>query len=183
MSYTAGGAGGAGKLWHGVRYSGGGGGGGRGEGGGMAGNGGSGGGGKAATLPYANQAVLTDPGAPTYFWGGGAGASGIVRIGDDYVVGPVYTGYQGVVIFRYKVIPEVARNTELADRTFAPVIEPQPNYDPMTHYAELNVIENPRQKSVGWTVYELTEEQKADNVRARAEDQAEIQAAMKEMEE
>jgi hypothetical protein len=183
MSYTAGGNGGAGKLWHGVRYSGGGGGGGHGVGGGMAGSGGSGGGGKAATFGASDNTKLEDPGAAPYFWGGGAGASGLASVNGSYVVGPVYTGYQGVVIFRYKVIPDVTRDTEFADRTFAPAIEPQPNYDPMTHYAELNAIENPRQKSVGWTVYELTEEQKADNVRVRAEIQAEIQAAMKEMEE
>jgi len=53
------------------------------------------------------------------------------------------------------VIEEVAVNS-------APVIEDQPPYDPFTQRIELDLIEDPNQATVGFTIYELTEQEQAD---------------------
>jgi len=53
------------------------------------------------------------------------------------------------------VIEEVAVNS-------APVIEDQPPYDTFTQRIELDLIEDPNQATVGFTIYELTEQEQAD---------------------
>jgi hypothetical protein len=48
------------------------------------------------------------------------------------------------------------------DPSFAPEIEPQPEFDLFTQYVTLNQIEDPMQATVGWTVHDMTEEEQAE---------------------
>ena len=43
-----------------------------------------------------------------------------------------------------------------------PTVEPTPEYDFFTQRVELNEITDPAQETVGWTIYDLTEEEKAE---------------------
>ena len=52
--------------------------------------------------------------------------------------------------------------TQEIDFSYAPPIEPQPEYDQFTQRITLDEIENPMQESVPWTVEELTTEEQAD---------------------
>ena len=52
--------------------------------------------------------------------------------------------------------------TQEVDFSYAPEIEPMPEYDPFTQKVSLNQIDNPMQKSVGWTVEEMTAEEQAE---------------------
>lgn len=47
-----------------------------------------------------------------------------------------------------------------------PTIEDQPDYDPFTQRIELDLIEDPNQETVGFTIYELTEQEQADYLAA-----------------
>jgi len=47
-----------------------------------------------------------------------------------------------------------------------PTIEEPPEYDPFTQRLELDLIEDPNQETVGFTVYELTEQEQADYLAA-----------------
>ena len=51
--------------------------------------------------------------------------------------------------------------TQEIDPSHVPVIEPEPEYDPFTQYITLNMIEDPMQETVGWTVTDMTAEEQA----------------------
>jgi hypothetical protein len=55
--------------------------------------------------------------------------------------------------------PVVAENF---DPTHVPVIEDQPEFDMFTQYITLNLIEDPMQATVGWTVHDMTAEEQAE---------------------
>lgn len=63
-----------------------------------------------------------------------------------------------------------ALNIEQVAFTHAPTIEEQPEYDVFTQYVTMNPIENPMQKTVGWTVHDFNEEEQAGFLRAYSED-------------
>lgn len=48
------------------------------------------------------------------------------------------------------------------DFNHAPVIEPEPAYDPFTQRITLNSIEDPMQATIGWTVHDMTVEEQAE---------------------
>jgi len=52
--------------------------------------------------------------------------------------------------------------TQEVDFSYAPPIEPQPEYDPFTQKIAMNQIEDPMQASVGWTVTEMTSEEQSE---------------------
>ena len=52
--------------------------------------------------------------------------------------------------------------TQEIDFSYAPEIEPMPDFDPFTQKALVNPAENPMQKSVGWTVTDMTVEEQAE---------------------
>jgi len=52
--------------------------------------------------------------------------------------------------------------TQDIDPSHVPVIEPEPEYDPFTQYITLNMIEDPMQETVGWTVTDMTAEEQAE---------------------
>lgn len=146
----AGGTGGPGKAWlDGVTYAGGGGGGRPGMAGAAGGSGGGGNGGNRDAKGSGGTNGL----------GGGAGMNGI----KDSTEGN--NGGSGVVIFRYKLMPNVTRSISAASID-APVIEGPPyaelpDYDPSTHKPVAEQWVDPHQKEIGWTVVELTAEEKA----------------------
>lgn len=45
------------------------------------------------------------------------------------------------------------------DPNYSPTIEPMPDYDTFTQRVELNMVEDPMQPTVGWTIYDLTAEE------------------------
>jgi len=51
--------------------------------------------------------------------------------------------------------------TQDIDPSHVPVIEPEPEYDQFTQYITLNMIEDPMQETVGWTVTDMTAEEQA----------------------
>jgi len=51
--------------------------------------------------------------------------------------------------------------TQEIDPDHVPVIEPEPEYDPFTQYITMNMIEDPMQETVGWTVTDMTAEEQA----------------------
>lgn len=52
--------------------------------------------------------------------------------------------------------------TQQIDPAHVPVIEPEPEYDHFTQYITMDLIEDPMQKSVGWTVTDMTAEERAE---------------------
>jgi len=48
------------------------------------------------------------------------------------------------------------------DPNYVPEIEPEPEFDPFTQYITLNLIEDPMQATVGWTVHDMTAEEQAE---------------------
>jgi hypothetical protein len=48
------------------------------------------------------------------------------------------------------------------DPLHVPVVEDQPQYDLFTQRIEMNMIEDPMQPTVGWTIYDLTSEEQAE---------------------
>lgn len=50
------------------------------------------------------------------------------------------------------------------DPTHVPVIEPEPEYDHFTQYITLNLIEDPMQETVGWTVTDMNAEEQAEHL-------------------
>ena len=161
------GHGGDGKVasLNGVRYCGGGGGStdynpishGPNSVGGNAGSGGGGRGGHKAEMDLsARQFDATN-------YGGGAGGGGN---GDT-------NGYQGIVIFKYKYKNDGLRlksDQKIFDH--APTIEEIPDHNPETHKPVLNMITDPAQETVGWTIVEMTAEEKAAYLEARAQEEA-----------
>ena len=125
-----------------------------GGGGGSGAAGGSGGGGSGST--GAGNA------ATNYGSGGGGGRSS--HSGTDG------KGYQGLVIFKYRYKDDGKRlksDQNIFDH--APAIEESPDYNPSTHKAVLNMIDDPTQETIGWTVVELTDEEKAAYAKALEE--------------
>lgn len=47
------------------------------------------------------------------------------------------------------------------DPNHVPVIEDEPEHDPFTQYITMNMIEDPMQETVGWTVTDMTAEEQA----------------------
>ena len=47
---------------------------------------------------------------------------------------------------------------------YAPEIEPRPEFNVFTQRIEMNQIEHPMQPTVGWTIIELTEEERASTI-------------------
>ena len=157
---NAGGKGGNGKAWlNGVTYCGGGGGGSNNDSGTAPENqrlprpiGGSGGGGhgKYGTRNSDNSInEINGTSATNYGSGGGSGG------------GTSIVGYQGIVIFRYRIAPDGSTRKAIDNLGYAPAIEPAPDHNPATHKAVPNMIEDPMQETVGWTIVELTAEEKA----------------------
>lgn len=50
------------------------------------------------------------------------------------------------------------------DPTHTPVVEPKPAFDPFTQYVTLNLIEDPMQATVGWTIHDMTAEEQAQHL-------------------
>ena len=48
------------------------------------------------------------------------------------------------------------------DPNYVPEIEPEPEFDPFTQYITLNLIKDPMQATVGWTVHDMTAEEQAE---------------------
>jgi hypothetical protein len=103
-----------------------------------------------------------DGGSNGTFYGGGAG-------GRD--TGGNASGYQGIVIFRYRIAPVGSVRTIDSTQFIAPKVESQPDYNPETHKAELKIITDPAQETVGWTVVELTDEEKAAYLAAQGDEE------------
>jgi hypothetical protein len=51
--------------------------------------------------------------------------------------------------------------TQEIDPSHVPVIEPEPEYNPFTQYITLDMIEDPMQETVGWTITDMTAEEQA----------------------
>ena len=60
--------------------------------------------------------------------------------------------------------------TETTGQTKTVVLEPQPEYNFSTHYAEETVTETDEEIIVGWTIWERSEESIAADVRRRRDD-------------
>jgi hypothetical protein len=58
----------------------------------------------------------------------------------------------------------VAVVPELNEPFPAPELEPQPAFNPYTHRIEMNEITDPMQETIGWTVIELSTEEKAEMI-------------------
>lgn len=96
-------------------------------------------------------------------YGGGAGGGG----SEDT------NGYQGIVIFKYKYKNDGLRlksDQKIFDH--APTIEEIPDHNPETHKPVLNMITDPAQETVGWTIVEMTAEEKAAYLEAQAQEEA-----------
>lgn len=50
------------------------------------------------------------------------------------------------------------------DPNYVPEIEPEPEYDFFTQYITLNLIEDPMQATVGWTIHDMTAEEQAEHL-------------------
>ena len=159
------GDGGNGKKWlNGVTYAGGG-------AGGYTGNqlrmiklakGGTGGGGDG-TCNWFNEPISKDAKSATFYGGGaGGGHSASNQYGKAY-------GYQGIVIFRYRIAPDGSTRKAIPNHGHAPAFEPLPEFNPATHKATPNMIDDPNQETIGWTVVELTDEEKAAYAEAQKE--------------
>jgi hypothetical protein len=147
---------------------------------------GNGGAGKAAAIngvtysgggggcPYNYSSAMGTGGAgggATAVWDGGSGANGSFYGGGagGHAGSKNGTGYQGIVVFRYRIAPAGSARTIDSTQFIAPKVESQPDYNPATHKAELNTITDPAQETVGWTVVEMTSEEKTAYAEAMAE--------------
>jgi hypothetical protein len=103
----------------------------------------------------------------------GTGSSVRATSGSNYGSGggggSATVGYQGIVIFRYRLTPDSVTRKAIPNHGHAPAFEPLPELNPATHRATPNMIDDPNQETIGWTVVELTDEEKAAYAKAQEE--------------